>query len=295
MVPTITLMTRRSRPISTQSSGPARRSRPRRHLEVCRSCEGRLGSLSRAARTASEPPAPPDPETRRRLLERALEAATVPKITPLPMPPRRWLAVTSWAAALLVVAGGGAVLWHFHEGSTSTSSSAPARMAPVHGSPSGGPARFGPRGRPKAAGLVSLELRLVQGLPDAACVSPSSSSPPLPAGVALLYDASASASGGKSICARVGVPIALLSHPAGARVTPTANSRLASLSLSVSASSEAGRAALVARYPGRLLAVVSRDEVIGYLLDAETASRRLTIVEVPVGLARKLAGEINAA
>ena len=125
------------------------------HLERCPSCRERLGSLSRAAESVGRPVRPVASSTRQLQLERALGGSTRLHLRDSVGRNRRRLVVARWAAALVMVAGGSASLWHFRSDlsgrSGPTASQTSARAGPGEGATPGSREFAGRRGAGAAA------------------------------------------------------------------------------------------------------------------------------------------------
>ncbi len=256
------------------------------HLERCPSCRERLGSLSRAAESVGRPVRPVASSTRQLQLERALGGSTRLHLRDSVGRNRRRLVVARWAAALVMVAGGSASLWHFRSDlsgrSGPTASQTSARAAREKALP---PAL----GNLPVAVAPALQLRALLGLPYTGCAPPLARTAPPRSGT--LYDASASASSGAPRCARISAPLASIDRASGARVLGGAAGPLVSLVLSVPASSVRSARSLLLGHADLPVAVVVGDEVVGYL-SAVQASGGITIARVPATVARELAAEI---
>ncbi|HLN04740.1 MAG TPA: zf-HC2 domain-containing protein [Acidimicrobiales bacterium] len=259
-----------------------------RHLETCPSCRERLASLSRAAEVVGQPVVSVPAATRQRQLDLALDVAAVRQL-PNPVQRSRRLMVTSWAAALIIIAGAGVAIWRVHPnfggGSSATATTVSGGSAMPGHSTHGGPA---------TASAPALQLRLLGQRPYAGCVPPSALAQAPPASAVTLYDAPASASAEANRCAQLDAPLATLTGVTSARVVKSGAAPSASLILSVPVSSARLARSLLLQHAGSTFAVVVHDEVVGYLSTMQVAGLTVRIVEVPVGLARELASEFDA-
>jgi len=265
-----------------------------RHLESCASCRDALASLRRSARAVGKPVVPVSKATRQAQIERAIGAPSIRELPGSARRARRGLAVTRWAAALIIVAGGGVALWRFASPASRTSSSASSgtsTSAAGHGPPAA-PAH-GPEWNAGSLGrnAPGFQLRLLESPPRPGCTRPRAARAAR-AGPTSVYDASAAQTLRASMCAQVGRVLARLSGAASAHVMRTELGPLTSLIVTVPPSSARVSASLLVRHPGRMIAVVAGNEVIGYLGSVQSHSGTLTIERVPTSLAREIAAEV---
>jgi len=294
-------------------------SKARRHLETCLPCRDRLEALSRTTELIGRRLEAVPSATRQEHLERALEASSPSRRAGCSPRARRRPAIASWAAALLVVIGGGALLWSFHPGFTgSSSTSASSRLAnrqlsagagagssgtpqkAVAGTAAGGTS-YGASGEPQAGSSAGtppenapeLQLRVLEGLLHASCSPPSSTRMAAPVNATALFDSSSAASSDAHRCARVGPVILSLDRFTGARVLPTSEGPFESLSVSVPARAARGARSLLLENPGGAIAAVVGGEVVGDVSAEQASGHSVTIVRVPRRLAHELAREFT--
>lgn len=257
------------------------------HLESCPSCRQRLESLSQASVLAGRPVSPMPPAFRQLQLERAIDRAPVLELAESRHRHRSRPQVARWAAALVIVAGGGIAFWRLHSNhSGGVSSSAGPEMGTQHSASLG-------------AGAVRpvLQVRIVEGVPHRGCASRSTLARTAPPGAATVYDTSASVVSGRSECARVGKLLFTIDPLTRPQVQDNSGGPLATMVLTVPAASaqELHQQAISTSHMPRdadwELGLVAGDELVGYLSSVQ-ASGHVTVGRVPAGLALELAGDL---
>ncbi len=264
------------------------------HLESCASCREKLALLRRSARAVGEPVVPVSRTEREAQLERAIGASSIRELPDTARRASRRLMVTRWAAALLVVAGGGVAFWRFGPASGGSGPSASsAGTTPLEGNRSAAPAH-GPAAGEGSTGRSApiFQLRLLEGPQSPGC-GQLRAARAASLGPTTLYDASAAETSGTPMCARVGGVLTRLVGATNARIVKTRGGRSASLILTLPLSSAHGAHSVLVRHPGDTIAIVAGNEVIGYLGTVQPSTRSLTVVRVPAALAREISTQIG--